>query len=115
MLPKKHRLNLKIDRNRVTEKARTVKLPTLTLLIAKQDHSSHLSRFAVITSKKLTSSSVARHRLKRKILQVINQNISALPAGLDVIIIPHKSALTFDYQQLAPIILNGLKKYSLES
>lgn len=101
MLPRQYRLPLRTERNRVTAMAENHHSPFFTLISAPQilnlkSQISNNSRFAVITSTKLHPHAVERHRVKRLIHQIIQENLNLLPRGRDVIIIPKKTTLTAD-------------------
>jgi len=92
-LAKKHRLNLRLYRQRVEESCKKLHSPFFTYLVASQiDHLSN-SRFAILMSKKLARKAVDRNKIKRKISQSIQNTLPNLPQHHDIILIPKKTIL----------------------
>lgn len=107
MLPKKYRLGLRTERQRVTATGKTLHSQLFTI-IATAQNSPSLPRFAVIVSTKFHPHSVQRHRIKRLIHQILQENLSSLPQNRDIIIIPKKTVLTADKSTVASDLLRLL-------
>ena len=91
MLSKANRLNLRTERARVEKEGHVSATSLFTLVYAANNNIP--SRFAILTSKKLAAKSSQRNAIKRLITEGIRHETSKIPSGLDVIIIPKRTAL----------------------
>ena len=114
MLSKQNRLSLRTERIRLEKEGITRHSPLFIVVAAsKRSEDPAYSRgtrgtprFAVLVSKKLAPLSVARHRLKRLITEIIRLNLTDFPQGKDLLIIPKKDVFSSTREQ----ILSDLKQ-----
>ncbi len=85
MLPREYRLTKKKDFENVFKKGKTLKEEFLLLKIAKNN--SKKVRFGFIVSQKISKKATIRNKIKRKISELIRQNIKRFKKGIDGIII----------------------------
>ncbi len=113
MLPKKYRLDLRTQRNRVMASGRTLHSPFFTLIISPskvEGDQEGVSHYSVITSVKFHPLSVKRHQAKRLIYQIIRDNLSDLPTDRDIIIIPKKPFFTVPKEIISADLLKLLNR-----
>lgn len=91
MLPKFRRLNRR-DLNLCNNTGKVLRFPHFLLKIL--PNSLEYSRFAIVTSTKLSKSAVIRNKLRRNIYKAIGNRQQAI--GTDVIFFPQKSMLKLD-------------------
>lgn len=104
MLPKQHRLTIPIGRN-----TRSYTTPLFILKI--RENNTSWSRFGFVVSKRVAKSAVVRNRTKRLFRSLIEQNLSHLLSGYDMLFIIRGIPESSD--QIAPSLIQALKKYNL--
>jgi len=109
-LPRPYRLNLRFHRQHLLQQGNTQQTPLFTF-ISQPNQLSH-SRYAVLLSRKFSPLAVTRNHLKRLIISIIQKNLSSLPSGLDILIIPKKKTLTLSSTQLSSPLLQSLHQLS---
>ncbi len=98
MLASKNRLRAKNDINNVFKKGRTVSDSFIFLRIAQNDLNAN--RFAFIVSKKVSSKSVIRNKIKRQLREAIKKNILKIKQGYDFLIIAKPLIVDKDYKAI---------------
>ena len=107
MLSKQNRLSLRTERIRLEKDGVTRHSPLFIVVAAPSSVGEAAApRFALLVSKKLAPLSVARHRLKRLITEIIRLNLNQFPQGKDFLIIPKKNVFSSTRDQ----ILSDLKQ-----
>lgn len=72
------------------------------------------SRFAVVVSKKVMKSAVRRNRIRRRVYEIIRQELPQLRAGRDVAcIIVSGEVLTMPHEALRAAVINQFRQADL--
>lgn len=56
--------------------------------------------FAIIVSKKINKSAVARNKIRRQISTALRLNLSEIKQAINCVVIPHKHISSFNFQQI---------------
>ena len=101
MLSKQNRLSLRTERIRLEKDGVTRHSPLFIVVTAPSSVAKDAPpRFALLVSKKHAPLSVARHRLKRLITEIIRLNLNQFPQGKDFLIIPKKNVFSLTHDQI---------------
>lgn len=113
MLPKVNRLTKRKDFDNILKNGQTYFSPSFIFKLQKNNLT--VNRFGFIISKKISKKAVLRNLLKRRLREIIRQQLVKLKPGYDIIIIIKKKTevLSKNYQQLLGEIFNLLKKAKL--
>jgi len=112
MLPRLNRLNKKQDIEKVFRSGRSVYAGALGLRLC--PNKLPITRLAVVTSLKVSKKAVDRNRLKRRLREIIRQEIMPrAKAGTDGLVLTQKSLLDLSYGQLRDLTLSLFKKAKL--
>ncbi|OGD71100.1 ribonuclease P protein component [Candidatus Collierbacteria bacterium RIFCSPLOWO2_01_FULL_50_23] len=111
MLSKANRLSLKTDRFRIESEGGTLSSSFFTFLIAPRADISSPIRLTVLVSKKFLVKSSDRHQLKRRLTEILRLNLSKLPGGIDVILIPKRSLLGATTDQILADLIKILNTH----
>lgn len=88
----------------VYKNGRAVRSSLVTVKYIANPHRKH-SRFAVVISKKVLKSAVKRNRLRRRIYEIIHQELSTLKPGYDtVILVFSPELLVMEHEQLVDLL-----------
>lgn len=99
MLPEKHRLHLRFERERVESQAQNYNSPLFTLLYAKLDDRVGMSsRFAFVVSKRISKKAVDRNSVRRRFVSSLLPLLNKLELGMDIIVLAKPSMLRPDSQ-----------------
>lgn len=112
MLSRTHRLNKKQDIETVFKRGKSIYAGSLGLRLAPNRRS--ISRFTVIVSLKVSKKAVERNRLKRRLREIVRQEI--LPRakdGIDGIVLTQKPLLSLTFAELRELTLALFKKARL--
>lgn len=107
MLKKKYRLLKETS----FEKKFTYTSPFFVLKIAKNEKT--FSRFGFIVSKKTDNRAVIRNRAKRQIRRVIEENLSQIVTGYDILFILKKQIVNKTTKEINLLTLGEFKKLKL--
>ncbi|HEU5121266.1 MAG TPA: ribonuclease P protein component [Candidatus Saccharimonadales bacterium] len=81
-----------------------VRSHTLTIKYVKNPHRAH-SRFAVVVSKKVHKSAVGRNRIRRRVYEVIRQEIPKFGGSYDVAVMVFSSeVMTMPHEELTQTV-----------
>jgi ribonuclease P protein component len=82
---------------RVYQKGRRIKLPGLTVIIARNDLP--YCRLGISTGKKI-GGAAKRNRAKRLIRELFRTNKRIFPAGHDLVFVPYRKIFQLDFNEL---------------
>ena len=108
MLAKQYRLTKEQDFKRANSLGRSFFSPEFRLKIVKNNLVN--SRFAIVTSGKLSKKAVVRNRVRRQVGEVLRLNRQRFVGGVDIVFWISPAALKLDYQQLEEKVLFLLTK-----
>lgn len=88
----------------VYKNGQAVRSRLVTVKYTENKHRKH-SRFAVVVSKKVHKSAVGRNRIRRRIYEIIRQELPGIPASHDVVVMVFSSeVLTLPAPELTETI-----------
>lgn len=111
MLPKKYRLIKEKDFKRVNSSRQSFFSSLFRLRLAKNDQAD--SRFAVVTTTRLSKRATQRNRLRRQLTEIIRLNRKDIKSGYDMIFMAKPNALDKGYQDLERDFIYLVKKAKL--
>ena len=112
MLPSQHRLNKKIDIDRVFKRGRTVYAGDLALRFVPNNLGE--ARFTVVTSLKVSKRATKRNLLKRRLRETVRRDILPnLKQNVDGLLLTKASLLALSYAELKSLASVLFKKARL--
>ena len=72
-----------------------------------------ISRFGFIVSAKISKKAVDRNKIKRRLRQVVEDNIKEIKPGYDVVIITQAAIINKEYKEIKNLVLKGFIKIKL--
>lgn len=108
MLPKKYRLRLKNDFDKLFKEGRFASQSFLTLGFVKNRLDN--SRFAVIVAKKVSKKAVVRNSIKRKIMEIIRLDLQQIKFGFDLVFIVKPEIQGKKYKEIEAITADLFKR-----
>jgi len=108
MLPKKYRLRLKKDFDRIFQKGRFAGGRFFTMGCGKNDLD--ISRFAVVVSKKVDKRAVRRNLVRRRSGEIIRLGRGKIKTGFDFVFIAKPAVLGKTYKEIEKDIIGLLGK-----
>ncbi len=111
MLAKTYRLSKNKDFEKVFSKGKSFKAKYIFLKILKNNLS--FSRFGFIISKKVSKKSVERHKIKRRMSDVVRSKIKEIKEGWDIVIMANPQIKEKSYQEIEAAIEDVLKSAEL--
>lgn len=112
MLARGHRLNKKQDIEKVFKRGRSVYAGSLGLRAS--PNNLETSRFTVVVSLKVSKKAVERNRLKRRLREILRQEIMpAVKNGIDGLILTQPPLLKLTFLELRELMLALFKKARL--
>lgn len=112
MLKKENRLREKRAFQKVLKKGKLFQTKNLFLKLHEADNKDEL-KFGFIVSLKISKKAVKRNKLKRRMREILRQEIPKLKKGFWGIFLPKRSAIELDFWQLKKEIEEILKKANL--
>ena len=85
MLSKKYRFHSRGGVNYVYKKGQTIREPGLSLVFC--DNTRGFTRLTVVVSKKVTKTAVSRNRIRRRVYEVLRENMEYIPKKRDYIFV----------------------------
>ena len=73
------------------QKGKTIRSPKMSLIFL--DNSKGFTRIAVVVSKKVEKSAVKRNRIRRRIYEVLRNNLESIPKKRDYIFVVYSKEL----------------------
>lgn len=105
-------MNKKQDIERIFKRGRSIYAGALGLRAA--PNSLAISRFTVVVSLKVSKKAVERNRLKRRLREIMRQEIMPrIKGGLDGIILTQKPLLNLTFDELKKLTIELFKKAKL--
>lgn len=111
MLAKKHRLTKEKDFKRVFEEGKSFVDQFIVLKIAKNNLD--ISRFGFIISLKIAKKSTTRHKIRRRLSEIIRLKLEKIEPGFDIIILAKPEIINQSYSQIDMVLTKALKKAKL--
>jgi ribonuclease P protein component len=109
MLSRKFRFHGLKSLDSVYRRGKTVRGQVLMLRYAPNPKHKHF-RAAVVVSKKVHKSAVARNRIRRRIFELIRLHADRIPAGTDLVVtVFDASAGTMPHEELEKAVVSQLK------
>ena len=112
MLPKKYRLPLKTEFNRLKKEGKLFQGKLFGLLLTSQN-GRDLFRTAFVISNKIHKKAVKRNKARRLINEIIYELLPKIKKGFDGVFLAKKSIIKADYKQIKKEMLTVLKKAHL--
>lgn len=107
MLPRKHRLPLRFERNHLDEVGVSHSTPSLTIITAPRSNTSLPSRFSTVISKKIDPKAVGRNRLRRRITGQLAILLPSIKAGHDTLLLPRKTIIDLTPNQISQALIQA--------
>ena len=87
----------------VYQKGKTIRKPKVSLVFC--DNIRGFTRIAVVVSKKVAKTAVLRNRIRRRVYEVLRENLEYIPKKKDYIfVIYNKDIATMPYNQLVKLL-----------
>ena len=115
MLPKKYRLPLRTELNRLKKTGQIYQGDFFGFLMTTQTSSLDNSRFAFIVSNKIDKKAHHRNRLRRWLSAIIWLLASEIKPGFDGVFLAKKTAAHADYKQIENDVKKVFEKAKLVS
>ena len=96
----------------IYQRGQTVRSPQLSLKFQSRD-AKRPYRLAVVVSRKVSKSAVVRNRIRRRIFEVVRQQASSLPPGIDLMFTVFDVELANQPTSRLEAIINGLLQKAL--
>jgi len=107
MLAKQYRLRKNRDFESVFKKGKTLSGKYFFLKVQKNDL--QINRFGFIVGKKITNKAVLRNKIKRRLREVVKENLDRVKLGFDIVIVAKPEILDKNYQQIKNDLENLLQ------
>lgn len=111
MLAKTHRLSKNKDFEKVFSKGKGFKAKYIFLKTLGNNLS--FSRFGFVVSKKISKKAVKRHKIKRRISDIIRSKIKEIKGGRDIVIVANPQIRERSYREIESVINDVLKSAEL--
>ncbi len=111
MLSKKYRLQKDKDFDLVFKKGRNLGSEFLFLKLRKNDL--EISRFGFILSKKISKNATVRNKIKRRLREIIREELSNIKSGFDIVIVAKPTIVQKDYSEIRGVVGRLLRKAEL--
>ncbi len=111
MLPQVNRLKKEKDFDKVFKKGKSFKNSFLILRILQNNLKE--SHFGFIVSKKVSKKAILRNKIKRRLRDIIRQNIKNIKKGIDVVLIVLPGLEKNNFLETKEILNTLLKKAGL--
>lgn len=109
MISRKHRFHGYNSLKYVYQHGKTVRGPLCAVKFAVNSRRSDY-RLAVVVSKKVNKSAVARNRIRRRIYEIVRMQEGSIIAHDIVLTVFHESVGTLPYEELQTVILAQLRQ-----
>lgn len=113
MLQKKFRFHSRGGVKFVYRTGKTLRRPELSLIFC--ENSRHYTRFAVVVSKKVLKSAVARNRVRRRLYEAIRLNLEKIPKDRDYIFVVYSPSLqTLPFDKLSSLVRSLIEESMIQ-
>lgn len=114
MLPKRDRLPLTTEFDRIKKEGRMINGPLFGLLIATPaPGGAGQTRFGFIVSTKIDKRSVVRHRIKRLLSEAIRFNLEKIKPGYDLVFLAKKEIIGKSFEEVKKEVESRLSRTDL--
>ena len=113
MLAIKYRLTKQKDFDNVWQTGRSSFNECLGIKASKNKLAN--SRFGFVVSTKISKKAVDRNKIKRRLRNIIKENIEHIKPGYDVVIITQKAIINKEYKEIKDLVVKSLNKLGLIS
>jgi ribonuclease P protein component len=104
MLSRPHRLRSSKRIEKIKSQGQRLDNKFLLLFWLKQEENLGPTRIAIIVSSRVGKQAVVRHKLKRRLREVVRTLLPSLRSGLDVVIITKPEVKKLDFTKLAQMV-----------
>ena len=112
MLSKRYRFHSRGGVRHTYQNGKTIRGSRISLVFA--DNSRNKQRFAVVVSKKVLKSAVGRNRIRRRVYEVIREQLPKISQPVDCIFVVYsKEVATMEYKELRSLMVNLLKEANI--
>ena len=111
MLAIKYRLTKQKDFDNVWQTGRSNFNEALGIKVSKNKRAN--SRFGFIVSAKISKKAIDRNQIKRRLRQVIKDNIKEIRPGYDVVIVTQPAIINKEYKEIKNLVVKGLIRLKL--
>lgn len=113
MLLRPHRLRSSKRIEIIKSQGRRVENNFLLLFWLKQEENADLTRAAFIVSSRVNKHAVIRHKVKRRLREVVRNLLPQIRPGLDMVIIAKPEARKLDFTKLTQVVNQLFQQASL--
>ncbi len=113
-LPKKYRLTLKKEFEKVYNSGKTVKNSFLFIKFFK-DQSLENSKFGIVVSTKVSKKATARNRIRRQISEAIRANLDRIINNVNVVIVTNSKIVDKEFTEIELVVSKLFKKAKILS
>jgi ribonuclease P protein component len=113
-LPKKYRLTLKKEFEKVYDSGKTVKNSFLFIKFLK-DQSLKNSKFGIVVSTKVSKKATVRNRIRRQISEVIRANLDRIVNNVNVVIVTNSKIVDKEFTEIEIVVSKLFKKAKISS
>jgi ribonuclease P protein component len=109
MLSKRYRFHSRGGVRHTYQNGKTIRGSRISLVFA--DNSRNKQRFAVVVSKKVMKSAVARNRIRRRVYEAVRLQQGKIAKPVDCIfIVYNKEVMTMEFKELQKLVTDLLKE-----
>jgi ribonuclease P protein component len=109
MLSKRYRFHSRGGVRHTYQNGKTIRGSRISLVFA--DNSRNKQRFAVVVSKKVMKSAVARNRIRRRVYEAVRLQQGKIAKPVDCIfIVYNKEVMTMEFKELQNLVADLLKE-----
>lgn len=108
MLPRKNRLRKKNDFKLVFKNGKTIN-DELSFLKVKKNNLG-INRFGFVVGTKISKKATLRNKIKRRLTEIIKQNLDKIESGLDIIVVAKPKVIDKNYLEIKQSIDNLFKQ-----
>lgn len=103
MLAKKYRFHSRGGVKYVYQKGKTIRKAKMSLVFC--NNAKGFTRVAVVVSKKVSKTAVSRNRIRRRVYEVVRENMEFLPQKRDYIFVVYSTdVLRMSYNELVKLL-----------
>ena len=112
MISRKYRFHSRGGVRYTYKNGKTIRESKISLVFA--PNSRNKQRYAVVVSKKVLKSAVGRNRIRRRVYEVIREQLPKISQPVDCIFVVYsKEVATMEYKELRSLMVNLLKEANI--
>ncbi len=108
MLPRKNRLRKKNDFKLVFKNGKTINDELFFLKVKKNNLG--INRVGFVVGTKISKKATLRNKIKRRLTEVIKQNLDKIESGLDIIVVAKPKVIDKNYLEIKQSVDNLFKQ-----